>query len=119
MGDKLRLDRCRRPPRQVQPATGEPFLPHSGRWLHRDGDSGECRRSKTQAGKRTQHVGYAFLMSPQSISLPWLSAVLSGLLIAGCARTQPSPPLAGSGDAAFGQLAAAILEDHYKRNPSE
>jgi uncharacterized protein (DUF885 family) len=58
-------------------------------------------------------------MSTQSRSLPWLSAVLSGLLIAGCARTQPSPPAAGSGDAAFGQLATAILEDRYKRNPSE
>src|ERR1700694_3608331 len=45
----------------------------------------------------------------------WLSMVL----IAGCARPQPPPPVAGSGDAAFGQLATAILEDYYKRDPSE
>ena len=32
---------------------------------------------------------------------------------------EPTPPAAGSGDAAFGQLAAAILEDTYKRDPSE
>ena len=58
-------------------------------------------------------------MSTQSLSLPWLSAMLSGLLISGCARTQPPPPAAGSGDAGFGQLATAILEDHYRRDPSE
>src|SRR5947208_12922385 len=48
-----------------------------------------------------------------------LSVVLSGLLIAGCAHSQPSSPAAGSGDAAFGQIATSILEDHYKRDPSE
>jgi uncharacterized protein (DUF885 family) len=58
-------------------------------------------------------------MSTQSLSFRWLFAVLSGVLISGCAGAQPSPPTAGSGDAAFGQLSTAILEDHYKRDPSQ
>jgi hypothetical protein len=59
-------------------------------------------------------------MPNQHSLVRWLSVFLSGILLAGCARTQPPPqPAAGSGDAAFGQLAAAILDDHYKRDPSE
>jgi uncharacterized protein (DUF885 family) len=58
-------------------------------------------------------------MSTQSLSFRWHFAVLSGVLISGCAGAQPSPPTAGSGDAAFGQLSTAILEDHYKRDPSQ
>jgi uncharacterized protein (DUF885 family) len=48
-----------------------------------------------------------------------LSVVLSGMLLAGCARTQPSTPAAGAGDAAFARIATAVLEDRYKRDPSE
>ena len=59
------------------------------------------------------------LMPIHSPSVRWFLAVLSGVVISGCAGPQPSPPAAGSGDAAFGKLATAILEDHYKRNPIE
>jgi len=59
------------------------------------------------------------LMPIHSPSVRWFLAVLSSVMISGCAGPQPSPPATGSGDAAFGQLATAILEDHYKRNPIE
>jgi len=59
-------------------------------------------------------------MPNQHFSVRWLSVFLSGILFAGCTRTQPPPqPAAGSGDGAFGQLASAILDDHYRRHPSE
>lgn len=64
-------------------------------------------------------MGYAFLMSTHSLAFRWLLAALTGALLPGCAPAQAPPPAAGSGDAAFGQLSTAILEDHYKRNPSE
>jgi uncharacterized protein (DUF885 family) len=49
----------------------------------------------------------------------WPVVVLVGALTAACRPNQPSAPVAGSGDAAFGQLAKDILDARYKRHPSE
>jgi uncharacterized protein (DUF885 family) len=57
-------------------------------------------------------------MSTQSTPPALAAIVLSGILASGCAQTPPAPT-AGSGDTAFNQLAAAILEAHYQRNPSD
>jgi uncharacterized protein (DUF885 family) len=64
-----------------------------------------------------------FMLSIMSIRTPcpvfWSSVMLSGALVMGCGPNQATAPAAGSGDAAFRQLANDILEDHYKRHPSE
>jgi uncharacterized protein (DUF885 family) len=49
--------------------------------------------------------------------------VVGGVIVmavsgAGCSTSAPPAPVAGSGDAAFKQLASEILEDNFKRNPS-
>ena len=48
-----------------------------------------------------------------------LLAALIGVLTAGCGSGQPPATPAGSGDAAFRQLAKTILDDRYRRHPSE
>ena len=45
--------------------------------------------------------------------------VLVAALAAACAPAPPPAPAAGSGDAAFGALAKNILDDRYKRHPSQ
>ena len=45
--------------------------------------------------------------------------LLVAALAAACAPAQPPAPVAGSGDAAFASLAKDILDDHYKRHPSQ
>jgi uncharacterized protein (DUF885 family) len=45
--------------------------------------------------------------------------VLTGSVISACAPAQPPAPAAGAGDAAFASLAARMLDDHYKRHPSQ
>src|SRR5689334_4965625 len=46
--------------------------------------------------------------------------ILCGLLMtASCTPLPPSAPPAGSGDAAFATLAKEVLEDRYKRHPSQ
>src|SRR5207245_3355357 len=40
------------------------------------------------------------------------------ILAAACGPAQPTPPVAGSGDATFASLAREILDDHYVRHPS-
>jgi uncharacterized protein (DUF885 family) len=78
---------------------------------------GQC---KTMLLSRGSQGGFMLLLMPiHSPSIRWCLVVLSGVVISGCAGPQQSPPAAGSGDAAFGQLATAVLEDHYKRNPIE
>jgi uncharacterized protein (DUF885 family) len=47
-----------------------------------------------------------------------LVAFLAGVAAA-CSAKEPPPPLSGSGDAAFRALVKDILEDHYKRHPSQ
>src|SRR3954468_9387069 len=47
----------------------------------------------------------------------WL--VVITVATAACGPAPAPTPAAGSGDAAFSQLAREILDDHYKRNPSE
>mgnify|MGYP000948660776 CR=1 FL=1 len=50
---------------------------------------------------------------------PALAVVLMLAFVQGCGGSSPPPaPTAGSGDAAFRQLAGAVLEYSYKRNPS-
>jgi uncharacterized protein (DUF885 family) len=44
--------------------------------------------------------------------------LLAALLAAACGREQPAAPVAGSGDAAFGTLEQAIIEDNNARHPS-
>jgi uncharacterized protein (DUF885 family) len=48
-----------------------------------------------------------------------MAAVLTALVASGCTPAPPPAPAAGSGDPAYHQLASAILEDHYTRNPTE
>ena len=45
--------------------------------------------------------------------------VVFTVVTAACGPAPAPTPVAGSGDAAFSQLAREILDDHYKRNPSE
>jgi uncharacterized protein (DUF885 family) len=49
------------------------------------------------------------------------AAALTAVLVAAasCSAPPAPTPTAGSGDAAFTQLAHEILDDHYKRHPSE
>src|SRR5438552_3079545 len=49
----------------------------------------------------------------------WPPVALFSALVVGCGSNQPPAPVAGSGDAAFGRLAKEILDDHFKRHPSE
>jgi uncharacterized protein (DUF885 family) len=53
------------------------------------------------------------------IKSPSLLALLLAAAVSACAPAAPPAPAAGSGDAAFSQLAREILDDHFKRNPSE
>jgi uncharacterized protein (DUF885 family) len=47
-----------------------------------------------------------------------LAVALTVGVAASCSERQPPPQAAGSGDAAFTELARQILEDRYKRHPS-
>ncbi len=52
-------------------------------------------------------------------SVPCLVAALALLLVLpACGKSKPPVPAAGRGDAAFVKLAADILEDGYRRNPT-
>src|SRR5437870_1468568 len=46
-------------------------------------------------------------------------AILIAALAAACSSAPPPRPAAGSGDAAFASLARDLLDDHYKRHPSQ
>ena len=55
-----------------------------------------------------------------SSRLQTLVAAAAVTVVAAACAAPPAPtPAAGSGDAAFAQLAHDILEDHYQRHPSE
>jgi uncharacterized protein (DUF885 family) len=49
----------------------------------------------------------------------FLPVILSALVFPACARSEPSRPAAVSADAPFAELAKNMLEDHYRRHPSE
>jgi uncharacterized protein (DUF885 family) len=50
----------------------------------------------------------------------WCEWLIVFTVVAAACGPAPAPtPVAGSGDAAFSQLAREILDDHYKRHPSE
>jgi uncharacterized protein (DUF885 family) len=53
--------------------------------------------------------------------LRWIYPSLALLLTISCSKppAQTPPAAAGSGDAAFTELARQILDDHYKRHPSQ
>ena len=53
-------------------------------------------------------------------TLRQVAVALCALLATAACQTAPAstPPVAGSGDAAFSTLATFILKDHYKRHPS-
>ena len=53
-------------------------------------------------------------------TLRQFAVALCALLATAACQTAPAstPPVAGSGDAAFSTLATFILKDHYKRHPS-
>ena len=69
-------------------------------------------------------TGSQAILSGMLIDLPrsilWCaSAALVSLLATACGPNQPSGAAAGSGDAAFSELAQAVLADRYARHPSE
>src|SRR5690242_3744829 len=45
--------------------------------------------------------------------------ILGALLISGCHGKETSAPAAGSGNAALDQIAAGVLEDTYRRYPTQ
>lgn len=56
---------------------------------------------------------------PMHRSIPSRALALALLVtIGGCGRSKPPVPAAGAGNAAFDQLAAEVLEDGYRRNPT-
>ena len=52
-----------------------------------------------------------------SHSIPLGGVALLAFVLTGCASSPPRPA-AGSGDAAFAQLAHSILQDNFRRHPS-
>jgi len=57
-------------------------------------------------------------MSRRSV-VRFCAPILTGLAFAACGQRQPAGPAPGSGDAAFTKLAGDVLEETYRRGPTQ